>query len=77
MNNPLGIIQAIRNPQQFVENMMNNSQVMQNPMMKNAMGMFKNGDVQGLQAMAENLAKERGTTVNDMKSQIMAQFGMK
>ena len=29
------------------------------------------------QSMAENLAKERGTTVNDMKSQIMAQFGMK
>ena len=77
MNNPLGVIQAIQNPQQFVENMMNNSKAMQNPMMKNAMGMFKNGDVKGLQAMAENLAKERGTTVNDMKSQIMAQFGMK
>ena len=41
------------------------------------MEMYKNGDTQGLHAMAENLAKERGTTVDDMKSQIMAQFGMK
>ena len=45
--------------------------------MQNAMQMYQNGDTQGLQAMAENLAKERGTTVDDMKSQIMAQFGMK
>ena len=30
-----------------------------------------------IEAVAENLAKERGTTVDDMKSQIMAQFGMK
>ena len=67
MMNPLQFVQAMRNPQEF----------MQNPMAKNAIQMYKNGDTQGLQAMAENLAKERGTTVNDMKSQIMAQFGMK
>ena len=67
----------MKNPQAFIQQMMNNSQIMQNPIMQNAMEMYQKGDTQGLQAMAENLAKERGTTVDDMKSQIMAQFGMK
>ena len=75
--NPFQMLGAIKNPQEFIQQIMNNSQIMQNPMAKNAMEMYKSGDTQGLQAMAENLAKERGTTVDDMKSQIMAQFGMK
>ena len=77
MMNPLQFMKAMRNPQEFIQQIMNNSQITQNPIAKNAMEMYKNGDTQGLQAMAENLAKERGTTVDDMKSQIMAQFGMK
>ena len=77
MMNPLQFVQAMRNPQEFMQKMMKNSQVMQNPMAKNAMEMYQKGDTKGLQAMAENLAKERGTTVDDMKSQIMAQFGIK
>ena len=77
MNNIAMLMQAVKNPQQFIQQMIGNSQAMQNPMMRNAMEMYQKGDTQGLQAMAENLAKERGTTVNDMKSQIMAQFGMK
>ena len=75
--NPFQMLGAMKNPQAFIQQMMNNSQVVQNPIVKNAMEMYQKGDTQGLQAMAENLAKERGTTVNDMKSQIMAQFGMK
>ena len=77
MMNPLQFVQAMRNPQEFMKQAMNNSNIMSNPIAKNAMEMYKSGDTQGLQAMAENLAKERGTTVDDMKSQIMAQFGMK
>ena len=77
MMNPLQFMKAMRNPQEFMQNIMNNNEIMQNPMARNAMEMYQKGDTQGLQAMAENLAKERGTTVNDMKSQIMAQFGMK
>ena len=75
--NPFQMLGAMKNPQAFIQQMMNNSQIMQNPIAKNAMEMDKNGDMQGLQSMAENLAKERGTTVNDIKSQIMAQLGMK
>ena len=77
MNNMAMLMQAVKNPQQFIQQMIGNSKAMQNPMIKNAIEMYQKGDTQGLQAMAENLAKERGTTVNDMKSQIMAQFGMK
>ena len=75
--NPFQMIGAMKNPQEFMQQMMNNSQIMQNPMAKNAMEMYQKGDTKGLQAMAENLAKERGTTVDDIKSQIMSQFGMK
>ena len=75
--NPFQMIGAMKNPQTFIQQMMNNNQFTQNPMIRNAIQMYQSGDTQGLQAMAENLAKERGTTVDDMKSQIMAQFGMK
>ena len=75
--NPFQMLGAMKNPREFIQQMMNNSQIMQNPIMQNAMQMYQKGDTQGLQAMAENLAKERGTTVDDMKSQIMAKFGMK
>lgn len=77
MMNPLQFMKAMRNPQEFMQNIMNNNEIMRNPIVKNAMEMYQKGDTKGLQAMAENLAKERGTTVDDMKSQIMAQFGMK
>ena len=75
--NPFQMLGAMKNPQEFMKQAMNNSNIMSNPIAKNALEMYQNGDTQGLQAMAENLAKERGTTVDDMKSQIMAQFGMK
>lgn len=75
--NPFQMIGAMKNPQAFMQQMMNNSHIMQNPMAKNAMEMYQKGDTKGLQAMAENLCKERGTTVDDLKNQIMAQFGMK
>ncbi len=75
--NPFQMIGAMKNPQAFMQQMMNNSQIMQNPMAKNAMEMYQKGDTKGLQTMAENLAKERGTTVDDIKSEIMAQFGIK
>lgn len=77
MMNPLQFMKAMRNPQEFMQNIMNNNEIMKNPMARNAMEMYQKGDTKGLQSMAKNLAKERGTTVDDMKSQIMAQFGMK
>ena len=77
MMNPLQFMKAMRNPQEFMQKMMNNSQVTRNPMAKNAMEMYQKGDAKGLQSMAENLCKEKGISVDDVKSQIMAHFGMK
>ena len=70
-------MQAMKNPQAFMQQIMGNQQIMNNPMAKNAMNMFKKGDMNGLQDMAKNLAKERGTTVDEVKNSIMKQFGMK
>ena len=74
--NPFQMFGAMKNPQAFIQQMMNNSKVMQNPIAKNAIQMYKNGDTQGLQAMAENLAKERGTTPQQVQEIIKKQFGM-
>ena len=74
--NPFQMLGAIKNPQAFIQQMMNNSKVMQNPIAKNAMQMYQKGDTQGLQAMAENLAKERGTTPQQVQEIIKKQFGM-
>lgn len=76
MNNPLSLMQALRNPQVFMQNVAQNSQFMQSPMARNAMEMFQKGDSKGLQEMAENLCKERGITTGDVKSMIMKQMGM-
>ena len=74
--NPFQMLGAMKNPQEFIQQMMNNIQIMQNPMVKNAMQMYQNGDTQGLQAMAENLCKERGTTPQQVQEMIKKQFGM-
>lgn len=65
------------NPQSMIQKMMGNNQIMGNPMAKNAMEMFQKGDTDGLKSLAENLAKERGTTVDDVRNGLMQQFGMK
>lgn len=77
MINIFQLLNGIRNPQQLIQQLSNNSQVMENPMAKNAMQMLQNGDTQGLQKMAENLAKERGTTIDEVRKMLMSQFGMK
>lgn len=76
MNNIAMLMQAVKNPQQFIQQMIGNSQAMQNPMMHNAMEMYQKGDTKGLQVMAENLCKERGTTPQQVQEIIKKQFGM-
>ena len=76
MMNPLQFMKAMRNPQEFMKNIMNNNEIMKNPIAKNAMEMYQKGDTKGLQAMAENLAKERGTTPQQVQEIIKKQFGM-
>ena len=66
------------NPMQMILNqMINSQQVKSNPMDQNALKMYQTGHTQGLKEMAENLCKENGTTAEDVKKNIMSQFGMK
>lgn len=64
-------------PQAMLKQMMGNSQIANNPMAANAMEMFQSGNIDGLKSLAENLAKEKGTTVDDVRNGLMQQFGMK
>lgn len=70
MNNFFEMLKAINNPQQFISKIASDSQAMQNPIMKNGLDMFQKGDRQGLQKLVENVAKERGTSLEEIKSQM-------
>ena len=76
MNNPLNFVQIMRNPQAFMQQAMNNSNIMSNPIAKNAFEMYQKGNIQGVNQLAENLCKEKGTTMEEMTSKIMSQIGM-
>lgn len=76
MNNLIGLMQAAKNPQAFMQNLMNNSQINQNPIARNALEMYQNGDKQGLNELANNLCKEKGINRQDFEKQIMSKFGM-
>lgn len=76
----MSIFQMMRgggNPQAMIKQLMGNNQIANNPMAANAMEMFQSGNIDGLKSLAENLAKEKGVSVNDIKSGLMQQFGMK
>lgn len=76
MNNPLALVKAFRNPQEFLNQAMNNSQMMQNPIAKNAIEMYQKGDTKGLNELANNLCKEKGTTQEEVLNQLKSMFGM-
>lgn len=74
--NPLNIFQMMKNgnPQQFLQQMMGNNQIMSNPLMKNTIEMAQKGDMQGIEQMARNLCKEKGLNADDVMNQIQSKF---
>ena len=68
--NPMIFFQMLKggNPQQMVMKMMNNPQMANNPIAKNMFNMAKNGDLQGIEEMGRNIAKERGIDFGDCYS---------
>lgn len=62
---------------QFVLNqIMNSPQIRNNPMAQNAIRMYQSGDINGLNAMANNIAKEKNIDLNQFTQQIKSQFGV-
>ena len=78
MMNPMQIMQMMRggSPQQFIQQMMGNSQIMSNPIIKNALGMVQSGNVKGVEELARNLCKEKGIQADDFVSQIKQNIGL-
>ena len=62
------------NPQALLQQIINNNKIMQNPIAKNAIQMYQQGNVQELNQIAENLCKENGTTIDEMKNKLTSQF---
>lgn len=79
MMNPMQIMQMVRggNPQQFIQQMMGNNQIMSNPMAKNVLNMAQNGNIQGIEQMARNLCKEKGLNADQIMQQIKSGFNPK
>lgn len=75
-NNPINLVKAFRNPQQFLNEAMNNSTISQNPIGKNAIEMYKKGDMQGINQLADNLCKEKGMTREQVLQQIRQKYGI-
>ena len=73
--NPMQMLQGMKNPQQFLQQMMGNKSVMNNPMARNAMQMAQKGDSKGIEQMARNLCKEKGLNADDVFNQIKSRFG--
>lgn len=70
------IMQAFKNPQMFLESVMNNSELMKNPIARNTIEMMKNGDRKGTEEIARNLLKERGINPDEAYNQVKSMFGM-
>ena len=72
------ILQMLKggNPQQFIQQIMGNNQIMSNPMAKNVIDMAQNGNMQGIGQMARNLCKEKGINPDDVMKQIRGNFGI-
>lgn len=76
--NLLNIFQMAKNgnPKQFMQSMMGNSQIMQNPMAKNTIEMAQKGDMSGIEQMARNLCKEKGINADEIYNSYKQKFGM-
>lgn len=74
--NPMQMLQGMRNPQQFLQQMMGNSIVMKNPIARNAIQMAQKGDSKGIEQMARNLCKENGIDADKVFESFKSKLGM-
>ena len=63
------------NPSQILDQIANNPQAMNIPMVKNVMEMRKNNDTDGLTELAENVFSEKGKNYGDFEKQAKEYLG--
>ena len=74
--NPINIFQMMKaGPQQFIQQMIGNNQIMRNPMIQNVMQMAQQGNMRGVEQMARNLCKEKGLNADEVFNQVKGKFG--
>ncbi len=76
MINPMQLMQAMRNPQAFMNQIMGNQHMMNNPMIKNTVNMAQKGDAKGIEQMARNVCKEKGLNADEVFNQIKSKMNM-
>lgn len=78
MFNPMQIMQMIKggNPQQMLQQLMGDSQMMQNPMARNTLEMAQKGNIKGIEQLGRNMAAERGVDFDKAFSDFKNQFGL-
>ena len=69
--NPMEFMKGIKNPKQFVMNMLKQSQ---NPIAIQLMQMAKNGNPQEVETFARNICKERGMDFDKSFAEFMKQI---
>lgn len=69
--NPMEFFKGIKNPQQFVMNMMRQNQ---NPMMGQLMNLARTGDKKQIETFARNICKERGMDFDKSFAEFMKQI---
>ena len=69
--NPMQFLRAIKNPQQFVMNMLKQNQ---DPMAIQLMQMVKNGNTNQIEQFARNICKERGMDFDKSFAEFMKQI---
>lgn len=76
MINLFQLLNGVKNPQQFIQQLMGNNQIMSSPITKNVIEMYQSGNVQGIEQLARNLCKEKKINADEFVKQIKNQFGM-
>lgn len=69
--NPMEFLKGVKNPQQFLMNMIGQNQ---NPMMLQLMNLAKTGDKTQIENFARNVCKERGVDFDKSFSEFMKQI---
>ena len=69
--NSMQFLRGIKNPQQFVMNMLGQNQ---NPMVTQLMQMVKTGNTNQIEQFARNICKERGMDFDKSFSEFMKQI---
>ena len=73
----MNFFQAFKSPQQFLQSMIGNSQIMQNPIARNIIDMAQKGDAEGIEQMGRNIAKEKGIDFDKAFSDFKNQFPLR